>query len=433
MVNNVNTAPAAPKKPELLAPAGGLEQLRQALRFGADAVYLAAERFGLRARASNFELAELAQATALAHQQQAKVYVTCNALMSNQDIKDLPAYLEAFAAAKVDALIASDMAVFRLARTYAPQLALHVSTQASCSNAQAALSWQELGAKRIVCAREMSLADIAAMRSELPSELELEVFVHGAMCMAISGRCLISSFLNTRSANEGNCSQPCRWEYLLDEQEGLEQNPEQHLALEEKTRRGEFFALEEDAQGSYLMSSKDLCMLPHLDKLAATGVNSLKIEGRNKKAMYVATVVNAYRQVLDGAPASEFISELDTVSHRPYSTGFFFGPAQQAHDAKGYTQTHDLVAEVLSQHPGGRTEVICRNRFYEGELLEVLSPQQKVRSFEVKDLRYEGTAEDIASSTCASRAMETYSFISELDLKPLDLLRAKRKDSSKKN
>ncbi|MCL2825978.1 MAG: U32 family peptidase, partial [Eggerthellaceae bacterium] len=214
--------------PELLAPAGGWEQLRFALRFGADAVYLGAERFGLRERASNFALEDIASAVGYAHERQAKAYVTCNAFMGNDDLAALPAYLEAFAQAGADAIIASDLAVFRLARTYAPDVALHVSTQASCSNTEAALMWHELGAKRIICAREMSLDDIATMRASLPRELALEAFVHGAMCMAVSGRCLISDYLNGRSANRGHCTQPCRWSY----------------ALEEETRPGQFFPVE---------------------------------------------------------------------------------------------------------------------------------------------------------------------------------------------
>ncbi|MDR2721314.1 MAG: U32 family peptidase, partial [Coriobacteriaceae bacterium] len=442
------------KKPELLAPAGGMEQLHYAIRFGADAVYLGADRFGLRQRANNFSLADIPEAVAFAHQARAKVFVTCNAYMNTQDLADLPAYLEAFAQAEVDGLIASDMAVFRLARKHAPSLALHVSTQASCSNAEAALLWQELGAKRIVCAREMSLEDIALMRQALPRELELEVFVQGAMCMAISGRCLISDFLNDRSANQGHCTQPCRWEY----------------ALEEETRPGQFFPIEEDARGTYLMNSKDLCMLEHLDSLVAIGVDSLKIEGRNKKAFYVATVVNAYRQVLDGADPSIFLSELDTISHRPYSTGFFFGRGEQSPDSDAYAQTYDWVAEVVgmlgdgaggesgegaSANNGRRVEVICRNRFFEGDTLEVLSPHQKIKSLVVTDLRYEGSkssadlqenseqmfhvkhspsnrdldanskksTEKNEPNLVASRAMERYSFATELDLKPFDMLR----------
>jgi len=417
------------KKPELLAPAGGMEQLSYALRFGADAVYLAADRFGLRQRASNFSLEELAAAVKIAHDHQSKAYVTCNAFMANDDLNELPAYLEAFEAAGVDAIIASDLAVFRLARKHAAHTALHVSTQASCSNIDAALMWQEMGAKRIVCAREMSLEAIASMRAALPSELELEVFVHGAMCMAVSGRCLISDHLNNRSANQGNCTQPCRWSY----------------ALEEESRPGEYFPIHEDERGTYIMNSKDLCMLEHLDALAATGVDSLKIEGRNKKAFYVATVVNAYRQVLDGQAASDFLPELETVSHRPYSTGFFFARGEQTGTADTYTQYYDWVAEAVCALEGGRYEVICRNRFYEGDELEVLSPHQPIRKFIVSELYYEGPGENMGRSsnenvsyqrepsTTAMRAMERYSFKTDVVLAPHDILRVKRVDPSKKN
>ena len=405
------------KKPELLAPAGGREQLEYALRFGADAAYLGADRFGLRQRADNFRLEDIAPAVDYAHKEQAKLYVTCNAFMGSDDLPALPAYLEAFAEAGVDAIIASDLAVFRLARKHAPGVALHVSTQASCSNAEAALMWQELGAKRVVCAREMSLDDIALMRRSLPPDLEIEAFVHGAMCMAVSGRCLISDYLNGRSANRGHCTQPCRWGY----------------ALEEESRPGQFFPVDEDARGTYIMSSKDLCMLGHLDDLLAAGVDSLKIEGRNKKAFYVATVVNAYRQVLDGADPAQFLPEAETVSHRPYSTGFFYGQAEQSTHTDVYAQTYDWAAEVVGMGGEGRVTVTCRNRFYEGDALEALSPHQPVRPLMVKGLRFEGAGAGPGPVTVASRAMERYSFTTGLSLAPHDILRVKRRDPSKKN
>ena len=410
-------SPPVPKKPELLAPAGGMEQLFYALRFGADAAYLAADRFGLRQRADNFRIEDIASAVGCAHQEQAKLYVACNTFISSDDLAALPAYLEAFAEAGVDAIIASDLAVFRLARKHAPGVALHVSTQASCSNAEAALMWQELGAKRVVCAREMSLDDIASMREALPPDLAVEVFVHGAMCMAVSGRCLISDYLNGRSANRGHCTQPCRWGY----------------ALEEESRPGQFFPVIEDAQSTYIMSSKDLCMLGHLDDLVAAGIDAFKIEGRNKKAFYVATVVNAYRQVLDGANPAQFLPEMETISHRPYSTGFFYGQAEQSTDTDVYAQACDWAAEVVGVHEGSRVKVACRNRFYEGDTLEVLSPHQPIRTLVVKDLCFEGTGTSPEPITAASRAMEHYSFTTTLPLTPHDILRTRRHNPSKKN
>lgn len=412
------------KKPELLAPAGGIEQLRSAIHFGADAVYCASDRFGLRQRADNFNLEDIPVVVNEAHAAGVKLFITCNIYMHRNDLSVLPGYLESLAEAGVDGLIVSDLGAFRMARRYAPEIDLHISTQASCSNTEAALAWHELGAKRIVCAREMSLEDIASMRSELPDTLELEVFVHGAMCMAISGRCLISDHLTGRSANRGHCVQPCRWGY----------------SLEDPTRPGQSFPIEEDGGLSYIMNSKDLCMLEHLDDLIDAGIDSIKIEGRNKKAFYVATVVNAYRQVLNGAPASEYLSELETVSHRPYSTGFFFGAAEQSGNASGYTQEYDWVAEVAEPDGGDcrseeaqRTKVICRNRFYEGDELEVLSPDSKTGKLRVSKLRLEYPNGGSEVVECANRAMDLYSFETDRELKPHDILRVKRINSQHKN
>lgn len=403
--------------PELLAPAGGIEQLRYALRFGADAVYLATDRFGLRQRADNFTLDDIPAVAAYVHAQGALLYVACNAFMGMKDIDALPAWLEAIAEAGADALIVSDLGVLRLMRHYVPSMAIHVSTQASCSNAQAALAWHELGAKRIVCAREMSLYDIMAMREALPRDLELEAFVHGAMCMAISGRCLISDFLTDRPANRGHCTQPCRWDYRL----------------EEASRPGQYFPIEESEYGTSIMSSDDLCMLAHIDALKDAGIDALKIEGRNKKAFYVATVVNAYRRVIDGEEASLYMSELETVSHRPYSTGFYFGPASQDTGEDDYVQTYDWVAEVLEASDSGRVVVRCRNRFYEGDSLEVLSPVSTGAVVEVRGLRREYAGEAYEKVDVAAQGMETYSFAADVGLFEHDLLRVKRRDPSRKN
>ena len=397
--------------PELLAPAGGMEQLAAAVLYGADAVYLATDRFGMRARATNFSLEELPCAVQTAHAAGVRVYAACNILMSGEDIAKLPAYYEALVAAGVDAVIVGDLGAASLAVKYAPRMALHVSTQASVANAEAARVWHELGARRVVCAREMSLEEIAQMRADTPPELEIEAFVHGAQCMAVSGRCLISSYLTGRSGNKGNCTQPCRWNY----------------ALEEEKRPGEFFPVEEDAHGTFIMNAKDLNMLAYVRELAAAGVSSLKIEGRNKKAFYVATVVNAYRRVIDGASPAEVAPELETVSHRPYSTGFYFGEASQAPYYDGYEQTCLHAADVLAcdlsdelmsdgeaalraregvfdggdtfdasgavssqgSSAGGRSwqvEVRCRNRFAEGDELEVLVPGCEAFSVIVRNL-----------------------------------------------
>ena len=407
-------------KPELLAPAGGWEQLEYALHFGADAVYLACDRFGLRARASNFSLEDLPRAVELAHNAGARVYVTCNAYAHDEDLAALPEYAQAMEAAGVDAAIVSDLGVMSVVQQHAPSVAIHVSTQASVSNAEAALMWYRLGARRVVCAREMSVAEIAAMRKAIPSDMEIEVFVHGAMCMAISGRCLISDYLTGRHANKGQCVQPCRWEY----------------ELKELSRPDQRFGIEESDDGTYLLNSKDLNMLAHLDDLAAAGVSSVKIEGRVKKAFYVATVVNAYRHVLDGEPASLWEHELEIISHRPYSTGFYYGDAEQTTDNDIYVQLCDWVGEVVSsaaaEQGQWRVKAKCRNRFYEGDELEVLSPHKPIRTIKVQGLAelYDGAE---VPSEVACKAMAPYAFTSSFELEPQDILRVRRKDPTKKN
>lgn len=377
---------------ELLAPAGGMEQLRAAVAFGADAVYLAAERFGMRARAANFRMDEIPAAVAFAHEHGVKVHVTCNILMHPDDIDGLPAFFRALDAAGVDAFIIGDLGAFAVAGEVSPRVERHVSTQASVANAAAARVWHSLGASRVVCAREMSLADIARLRQEAPPDLEIEAFAHGAMCMAVSGRCLISSYLTGRSGNKGHCTQPCRWSYQL----------------EEEKRPGEFFPIEEDDRGTFIMNAKDLNMLAHLRALADAGVDSIKIEGRNKKAFYVATVVGAYRRVLDGEPPEAVADELLAVSHRPYGTGFYFSEAEQATAYDGYEQETMHVADVVASSPchperSAQREVegfpddpqylylLCRNRFAEGDELEILAPHEPSRGLIVRDLHWLNT------------------------------------------
>lgn len=379
---------------ELLAPAGGMEQLRAAVAFGADAVYLAAERFGMRARAANFRMDEIPAAVAFAHEHGVKVHVTCNILMHPDDIDGLPAFFRALDAAGVDAFIIGDLGAFAVAGEVSPRVERHVSTQASVANAAAARVWHSLGASRVVCAREMSLTDIARLRQDAPPDLEIEAFAHGAMCMAVSGRCLISSYLTGRSGNKGHCTQPCRWSYQL----------------EEEKRPGEFFPIEEDDRGTFIMNAKDMNMLAHLRELARAGVDSIKIEGRNKKAFYVATVVGAYRRVLDGEPPEAVADELLAVSHRPYGTGFYFSEAEQATAYDGYEQETMHVADVVASSPrpperSVQREVevegfpddpqylylLCRNRFAEGDELETLVPHEPSRRLIVRDLHWLNT------------------------------------------
>ena len=377
---------------ELLAPAGGMEQLRAAVAFGADAVYLAAERFGMRARAANFRMDEIPAAVAFAHEHGVKVHVTCNILMHPDDIDGLPAFFRALDAAGVDAFIIGDLGAFAVAGEVSPRVERHVSTQASVANAAAARVWHSLGASRVVCAREMSLADIARLRQETPPDLEIEAFAHCAMCMAVSGRCLISSYLTGRSGNKGHCTQPCRWSYQL----------------EEEKRPGEFFPIEEDDRGTFIMNAKDLNMLAHLQALADAGVDSIKIEGRNKKAFYVATVVGAYRRALDGEPPEVVADELLAVSHRPYGTGFYFSEVEQATAYDGYEQETMHVADVVAsspRHPERSVQrevegfpddpqylyLLCRNRFAEGDELETLVPHEPSRRLIVRDLHWLNT------------------------------------------
>ena len=455
------------KSVELLAPAGNMIALHAAVSAGADAVYLGASSFNARRSADNFTLETLREACDYAHLRGVKVYLTVNTIILPSELYDALELVRQAYRAGVDAFIVSDLGVFALAREHAPQVDLHVSTQASVSNVEAARMWHRLGAKRIVTAREMSLAEIAQLKAELP-DVEVEVFVQGAMCMAISGRCLISDYLTGRSANQGNCVQPCRWSYHLEEQ----------------TRPGELFPIEEDERGTYIMNSKDLNMLAHLDELIAAGVDSIKIEGRVKKAFYVATVVNAYRQVLDGGDPVQWGSELERISHRPYSTGFFYGDAQQSFEDDIYVQLYDWVAEVVESRPieatatendldltqgMWQTIVYCRNRFYEGDTLELLSPHREVTPvlvvgleevFPVVDARDDEGLDNpepkdasaskqnercfdsnagavaIANTTpveVANKAMGAYAFITPMPLHRYDILRAKRRDPSKKN
>ncbi len=512
---------------ELLAPAGGMEQLECAVHFGADAVYLAGKRFGMRRRASNFDDAGIASAVKFAHEHGVKVFVTANTLMKDGDVAALPDFFAMLQDAGVDAAIVSDMGALSICKRTAPKLELHLSTQASCMNAEAAKAYYDLGVSRVVVAREMSLSDIARMRESIPDDLEIEAFVHGAMCMAYSGRCLMSDYMvsPSRGANNGHCAQPCRWKYTV----------------VEETRPGEPFSVIEEDGGSFIMSSTDMNMLSYVRELSEAGVDSIKIEGRAKGAYYVASAVNAYRHVLDGEPADAWQAELETTSHRPYSTGFYFGTPGQNQGVKEYARDYQMVARVVScgknapslaaggqadasspatgeaagnvsrpfpqavvanqaDAPGCyaaeiqswpesgiaarrqaiasdpyaekkgcvslsfidelaaspaqayRAVVMCRNRFFEGETLEVLSPGRGV--FTIQPTRLVWHAADDASpddverrregvlagadprvaggTLCAvnvaNRTMETYSFDCGEELRAGDILRVLRTD-----
>ena len=358
-------------KPELLAPAGDRERLEMALHYGADAVYLAGREFGLRAAAGNFTDEELAEAVSLAHAQGAKVHVTCNTLPREEELSRLPRFLEIVQAAGADALIIADLGVFAAAKKYAPRVARHVSTQLGVLNSAAANALYGMGAARVVLARETPLADIRAIRAATPPELELEVFVHGAMCVSFSGRCLLSNYLAGRDSNRGECAQPCRWKYHL---------------VEEK-RPGQYFEITEDG-GTHILNSRDLCMIEHIPELIDAGIASLKIEGRMKSAYYAAAVTNAYRHAVDCAAAGQplprvWVDELNKVSHRPYCTGFYYGrPGEYYADATYFSDT-DVCAVVESCDEAGNAMLTQRNKFSLGDEVELLTPEREPARFPV--------------------------------------------------
>ena len=355
------------KKPELLAPAGTMEKLQMALAYGADAAYLGGAQFGLRAFGGNFTNEEIRAAVNLAHGVGKKIYVTVNVFPHNDDLVSLPDYLRFLADAEVDAVLVADLGVFMLAREVAPQLPVHISTQANNVNWRTVRAWQELGAERVVLARELSREEIREIRRH--TDVELELFVHGAMCISYSGRCLLSSYFTGRDANRGGCAQSCRWKY----------------ALVEESRPGECYPIEEDARGTYIMNSKDLCLLPYLDEVVDSGIDSLKIEGRMKSVHYVASVVKAYRMALDACftdthykVREEWLTELEKVSHRSYTTGFFFGKtteADQIYGSSSYEQTSDFVGLVRAYDEKTKIAAVeQRNNMKLGQEIEIFQP-----------------------------------------------------------
>lgn len=357
------------KKTELLAPAGDMERLTMALHYGADAVYLAGKEFGMRAASGNFSPEELAKAVALAHEKNARVYVTCNTLPREGELERLPEFLEYLQYIKADAIIAADFGVMELAKKYAPDVKLHVSTQFGVVNSETANALHRLGADTVVLAREVPLSEIREIRKHTDAELRLEAFVHGAMCVSFSGRCLLSNYLTDRDANRGQCAQPCRWKY--------------HLV--EETRPGQYMEISEDG-GTHIMNSNDLCMIEHLPELIDAGISSFKIEGRMKSAYYCAVTTNAYRQALDealaGVPLSPlWVEEVNKVSHRPYSTGFYYGYSGQCYGESSYTTNADVAAVVESCGEDGSAILTQRNKFYRGDKLELLVPGKKPTEF----------------------------------------------------
>lgn len=382
---------------ELLSPAGDMERLKCAVMYGADAVYLAGTMFGMRAGANNFTQEQLAEGVKLAHAAGVKVYLTCNTIPHNDEIEQLPAFLEAAADAGVDAFIVADIGVMRLAQRVAPKVHIHISTQAGVANYATATEFYHMGAARVVLARELNFEEIATLRAKTPKELEIEAFVHGSMCMSFSGRCLLSSYLTGRDANRGDCAQPCRWKYYLTEEK----------------RPGQHFEIFED-KGTHIMNSRDMCMIEYIPQLMACGITSFKLEGRAKSAYYTAAVTNAYRQAIDGyyanpspdyRPNAVILDELRKVSHREYSTGFYLGGEPgQVWENGGYVREYK-VAGMVEDCGGGFVTLSQRNKFRVGDTLDVMPPGTRPFLLPVTEM-YDGESHAIASAPHATMTVK---------------------------
>ena len=372
------------KKIELLAPAGDMERLKMAVAYGADAVYLAGTTFGMRSFAGNFTPEELKEAVDLCRANGVRVHVTCNTMPRNNEIARLPEWLEYLNDVGVTAAIMADVGVLSLCKKYAPNLECHISTQASIVNYASANAWHDLGAKRVILARETSLDEIREIRAKTPKYLEIEVFGHGAMCVSYSGRCLLSNYMTGRDSNRGACAQPCRYKYAL---------------MEEK-RPGEYFPVYEDEQGTYIMNSKDMCMIDHVGELMDIGLDSLKIEGRAKSAYYAAIVTGAYRHAIDAAWANQPLDpvwrdEVEHISHRHYSTGFFYGQPGQFTEDSRYVRDWQIVAKVLECDGEGNALLTLNNKFASGDQLELVGPDVRPQSLTVGVLTDAETGEEL--------------------------------------
>ena len=364
------------KKIELLSPAGDMERLKMSVLYGADAVYLAGTDFGMRSFAGNFTPKELPLAVKFAHDHGVKVHVTVNTMPRNDEIRNLPAYLEQLDAAGVDALIVADMGAFSLAGKYAPRCQRHISTQQSIANYECATAWYELGASRVVLARELSLGEIAEIRAKTPRELEIETFGHGAMCVSYSGRCLLSNYMTGRDSNRGACAQPCRYQYAL---------------MEEK-RPGEYFPVFEDEKGTYILNSRDMCTIDHLKDLMDAGIDCIKIEGRAKSAYYAAVVTGAYRHCLDDVAAGREVDpvwrdEVEHISHRVYSTGFYYGYPGQYTENSRYLREWQICAKVEACDEKGLALCSLNNKFAAGDELEIVGPDLRPFALTAGEMR----------------------------------------------
>ena len=381
------------RKPELLIPAGNMEVLQTAVIYGADAVYIGGEAFSLRAKAANFSRAEMAAGIAFAHRHHVKVYVTANILAHNGDLEEAEAYFRELKEIGPDALIISDPGLFLLARKICPEIDIHISTQANNTNYQTYRFWYEQGERRVVSARELSLAEIAEIRAHIPDDMEIESFVHGAMCISYSGRCLLSNYLTGRDANQGACTHPCRWKY----------------AVVEETRPGEYFPVYENERGTYLFNSKDLCMVGHIPELVKAGIDSLKVEGRMKTALYVAAAARTYRKAIDDYFDSEEIyrshmdwyrEEIAKCTHRQFTTGFYFGKPDaetQIYDASTYINEYIYLGIVETVDARGFARIHQRNKFCAGDTIELMKPDGRNVPVTVRRLcDAEGTEVDAA-------------------------------------
>ena len=376
-------------KVELLLPAGGLDTLVTAVEYGADAVYIGGERFGLRAKADNFSLEDMKEGIRYAHERGVKVYLTVNIFAHNEDIKSIGAYFDGIKDIGLDAVLISDPGVFMLAKEHMPDMELHVSTQANNTNYETFNFWYKMGAKRVVCARELSLREIAEIRKNIPEDLEIEAFMHGAMCISYSGRCLLSSYLAGRDANRGLCTHPCRWKYSVTEDPSTKRAAYQEgeivgYAVVEENRPGEYMPIEEDERGTYIFNSKDLCMIEYIPEMIEAGIYSFKIEGRMKTKLYVASAARTYREAIDDYLVSEelyrskmdhYKEEIAACTYRQFTTGFYFGkPDQesQIYDSNTYIRNYIYLGAIEEVCEDGRVVISQKNKFSVGDEIEVM-------------------------------------------------------------
>lgn len=404
------------KKIELLAPAGDLARLKVAIEYGADAVYLGGEQFSLRSAAVNFNDDELAEGIRFAHERGKKVYIALNIIPHNRDLESIVSFAEKVQKLGADAVIVSDLGVMELLREHVPNLPIHISTQASVTNYMTVKKFVSDGAERVVLARELSLGEIAEIKEKTGAELE--VFCHGAVCMSYSGRCLLSNYLANRDSNMGQCAQPCRWQYYV---------------MEEK-RPGMYMPVVETERGTFVFNAKDMCLIEHIDKLIAAGVDSLKIEGRIKTAYYVATVVKSYRRAIDAYYENsenwykgEYLTELKKVSHRKYNTGFFFGRPEEIYSDGSYIRNYDVIADIVKSAPEeGRLYLSLLNKVTEGETLEVMEPDGDFWYLKAEDLKDEN-GEPIST---ANHATMLFSLKCERNVSPYAFIRRKRPEAA---